>query len=100
VSEVRSVAADPQWMSMATGAAQLGLHFTWHRDPVAVAAVLPVLERALAPFDPRPHWGKLTTLDAGVVASRYPRIGAFADLVDRVDPDRRFGNAFLSDLLG
>ena len=57
----------------------------------AVAAV----EAALAPFDPRPHWGKLFGTDPAVVRARYPRWGDFAALAVRHDPERRFHNAYL-----
>ena len=51
VSELRSIAADTQWLSPARGRASLALHFTWrggmfHRVWAACRAV----ESALAPF--------------------------------------------------
>ena len=49
----------------------------------------PHLERALAPFDARPHWGKLFASDATTLAARYERLPDFARLVERLDPARR-----------
>ena len=40
------------------------------------------VEWALADFAPRPHWGKLFTLDASTLAERYPRHADFLDLLD------------------
>ncbi len=50
--------------------------------------------------DGRPHWGKLHTLDAERLAPRYPRFGEFLALRDALDPERRFGNAYLDRVLG
>ena len=63
VSEIRTIAADELWMSPQYGQATVGLHFTWTREPEAVARVLVELEAALAPFAPRPHWGKVFLAD-------------------------------------
>ena len=48
VSEIRTIAADELWMSPQYGQATVGLHFTWTREPEAVARVLVDLEAALA----------------------------------------------------
>jgi hypothetical protein len=37
------------------------IHFTWKQDWPAVSKLLPVIEKELAPFQARPHWGKLFT---------------------------------------
>ena len=94
VSEVRFVAADRLWLSPASGRASATIHFTWKPDWPAVRAVLPEIEAALAPFAPRPHWGKLSTMDPGVVRSHYPHLPAFADLANANDPNGTFRNAF------
>lgn len=97
VSEVRTVRADNLWLSSSHGADAVGLHFTWTRDEAAVRALLPDLEAAL-PASARPHWGKIYTLDAAEVRSRYPRWDDFAALRAAVDPERRFVNAHLRRL--
>ena len=91
VSELRAVAADALWLSPQFERDTLGIHFTWKRDPAAVAAVGPVVEAALAPFDARPHWGKVFA-----AAPAYPRGGDFAELAARLDPRGAFRNAFLA----
>ncbi len=98
--EIRSVAADPLWLSAAYGTDVVGLHFTWLRDPAGVYAVLPPLERALLPLGARPHWGKCFVAGAEQLAPLYPRLDDFRALRDRVDPDGTFGNAFLDRVLG
>jgi alditol oxidase len=95
ISEIRTIAADDLWMSTAFERASVAAHFTWQPDWDAVRAVLPVIEAALAPFEPRPHWGKLFTMPPEAIASVYPRLPAFVALLERHDPRGTFRNAFL-----
>ncbi|WP_306461817.1 D-arabinono-1,4-lactone oxidase [Microbacterium sp. ZXX196] len=95
VCEIRTIAADDQWLSPSSGRDSVGLHFTWHRDEQAVRRVLPVLEGALEPFDARPHWGKVFDMGAERLRPLYPRFADFRALRARVDPSGVFGNAFL-----
>ncbi|GEP47275.1 FAD-binding protein [Microbacterium saccharophilum] len=97
VCEVRTIAADRLWLSPAYEADSLALHFTWLLDEAGVTALLPELEAAL-PRTARPHWGKVFTMPSAEIAARYPRWVDFSGLRDRLDPQRRFGNAFLDDL--
>ncbi len=48
----------------------------------------------------RPHWGKLHTLDAEQLRSRYPRFDEFVAMRDHLDPERRFTNRYLERVLG
>ncbi|HEY7176944.1 MAG TPA: FAD-binding protein [Micromonosporaceae bacterium] len=95
VSELRSVSADDLWLSSGYRRDSLGIHFTWADNVPGVVAVLPVVQAALAPFAPRPHWGKLFTIAPEPVAAAYPRIDDFGELRSRLDPDAKFGNAFV-----
>lgn len=95
VSELRSMAADPLWLSNNHGRAGIGLHFTWKRLQPEVEALLPELEAALAPFGARPHWGKLFAATATDLAPLYPRFDDFRALARRLDPEGTFRNAFL-----
>ena len=99
VSELRTVAADDLWLSPAYGRDSLAVHFTWRADPEAVLPVVTAIEAALAPFDARPHWGKVFTTDADAVGSRYPRYDDARALRDELDPDDVFGNLFLDTYL-
>ena len=96
VTEIRTIAADRLWMSPQYGQATVALHFTWTREPEAVARVLVDLEAALAPFEPRPHWGKVFLADAATLAPRYERLPDFARLAGRLDPRGALRNDWLA----
>jgi alditol oxidase len=100
VSELRTMAADDLWLSPTQGEDTLCIAFTWKKHPVEVAALLPDLEGVLAPFGARPHWGKMSSLDAGAIDALYPRLGDFRDLVARWDPTRTFASRFGERVLG
>lgn len=95
VSEIRTVAADDLWLSMASGRESAAIHFTWKREADAVAALLPAIEDALAPFAPRPHWGKTFAMEAEVLSGRYPHIEEFRRLQHDLDDRGAFRNAFV-----
>jgi xylitol oxidase len=95
ISEIRTVAADDLWLSSAYGTDTVCIHFSWQPDPSAVMGVLPAIEAALAPFDARPHWGKLFVATASELEPRYPRLPDFRRLAARLDPRGAFRNAFL-----
>lgn len=95
VSELRSMAADDLWLSGAYGRDTVGLHTTWRQDS-RVPGVLPRLEEALAPYAPRPHWGKLfADPDPAGLAAHYPRWADQVDLFLRYDPDGVFAGPLL-----
>ncbi|MFF7448102.1 MULTISPECIES: FAD-binding protein [unclassified Streptomyces] len=97
--EVRTVAADEQWLSPSYGRDTVALHFTWIADTAAVLPVVRRLEAALDPFDPRPHWGKVFTTAGETLRGRYPRLGDFRALANGLDPEAKFANAFVGDVL-
>jgi xylitol oxidase len=96
VSEIRTVAADQLWMSPQYRQDTIGIHFTWKPEQDAVERVLVDVEAALAPFDARPHWGKLFLADAAAIAPLYERLPDFTRLRDRLDPRGAFRNAWLN----
>jgi xylitol oxidase len=98
--EVRTVAADTQWLSPAHGRDSVALHFTWVRDETAVLPVVRRLEEVLDSFDPRPHWGKVFQTPSAVLRGRYARFADFRALVRHLDPSGTFANDFVRDLLG
>jgi xylitol oxidase len=100
VCEIRTTAPDPLWLSGSEGRDTVGLHLTWSLDLDGVYAVLPAIEEALLPLGGRPHWGKCFVAEADALAPLYPYWNDFASLRDRIDPDRKFGNAFLERVLG
>ncbi|MFG2884569.1 FAD-binding protein [Streptomyces sp. NPDC048297] len=98
--EVRTIAADAQWLSPAHGRDSVAVHFTWIADAAAVLPVVGLVEQALEPFDPRPHWGKVFTMPAAAVRGRYARLADFRALAGTLDPTGTFANAFVRDVLG
>ncbi|MEH1102130.1 FAD-binding protein [Micromonospora sp. CPCC 205561] len=95
VCELRVVAADGLWLSPNHGRDSLALHFTWIADAAAVLPVVAAVEERLAPFSPRPHWGKVFTLAPPTVAAAWPRHADFLALARRLDP----AGTFRTDLL-
>ena len=57
--------------------------------------LLPIMEEQLAPFNPIPHWGKLSTMAPAVRQSRFEKLNDFKQLVAKHDPDGKFRNEFL-----
>jgi xylitol oxidase len=99
ISELRTVDSDRLWMSPCYGRPSLAIHFTWKQDWDAVRQLLPLIERELAPYECRPHWGKLFTLEPAQLRSRYERLADFKDLLKSHDPTGKFRNAFLTNAL-
>ena len=69
ITELRTIDADELWMSPCYKRASLAIHFTWKQEWEAVSKVLPMIERELAPFGVRPHWGKLFTIPGADAAA-------------------------------
>jgi xylitol oxidase len=95
VCEMRTVAADRLWMSLHYGQDTTGFHFTWMPDQDTVEKVLVDIEAALAPFEARPHWGKLFLADAAAIAPLYERRPDFLGLLERLNPRGAFRNSWL-----
>jgi xylitol oxidase len=95
ISEIRTIAADNLWMSPCYKQDSVALHFTWKKDQPAVMKILPVIERALDPFKPRPHWGKLFTISPRQLRERYEKLPHFKQLLTQYDPRGKFRNRFL-----
>jgi FAD-linked oxidoreductase len=97
--EVRVAAADDIWMSTA-----------YQRDSAYVAvhqyvgmpfrAYFDLFESIACAVGGRPHWGKMHTLDAARLRTRYPRFDDFARVRAEADPDGRFTNPYLERVLG
>jgi xylitol oxidase len=94
-AEIRTVASDELWLSPSGGRETAGFHITWLPHQADVEAALEHLELALAPFDARPHWGKLFVADAARLAEVYPQLPRFRQLAGHWDPAGKFRNAFL-----
>jgi len=96
ISEIRAIAADDLWLSPCYEQPCVTIHFTWKQDWPAVRKLLPVIEKELAPFQARPHWGKLFTTSPEALKSSYKKLPDFIQLSKKYDPQGKFRNEFLS----
>ena len=96
ITEIRAIAADDLWMSPCYQQPCVTIHFTWKPDWPAVRKVLPVIEKELAPFQARPHWGKLFTMSPAELRTHYAKLPDFVQLSQRFDPQGKFRNEFLN----
>jgi len=96
ITELRSIAADDLWMSMAYKRDSLAIHFTWKPEIPEVMALLPQIEEKLAPFEARPHWAKLFTIPPTTLASRYEKMSDYKALLTKTDPKSKFRNDFIN----
>ena len=94
ICEIRAVAADDLWLSPCYRRDSVAFHFTWRPDTAAVLPVVRLLERQLAPFAARPHWGKVFTASADDLRARYDRLPDFLSLMHHFDPAGKFRNAY------
>jgi len=95
ISEIRTVAADNLWMSPCYKQDCATIHFTWKQEWPAVSKLLPEIEKQLAPFNARPHWGKLFTMSPQKLRSLYQKLPDFQQLIAKYDPQGKFINEFL-----
>jgi len=95
ISEIRTIAADHLWLSPCYEQPCVTIHFTWKQDWPAVRKLLPVIEKELAPFNARPHWGKLFTTKPADLKSIYKKLPDFIQLSRTYDPQGKFRNQFL-----
>ena len=97
--EVRVAPADDVLLSTASGrdSAYIAVHMF---KGTAYDPYFREVEKLYADVGGRPHWGKLHTLGAEQLRERYPRFDDFVALRDQLDPERRFGNDYLTRVLG
>jgi len=96
ITEIRTIAADNLWMSPCYKQDSVTIHFTLKPDWPAVSKLLPAIEKELAPFHARPHWGKLLTMAPAHLDSLYEKLPEFVALSRRFDPAGKFHNDFLN----
>ncbi|MFE4949964.1 D-arabinono-1,4-lactone oxidase [Leifsonia sp. NPDC056665] len=97
--EVRSAAADDNWLSTAYGreSGYIAVHRYYREDPGEYFAAV---EEIMTAHGGRPHWGKMHTRDAESLRDAYPRFDDFLGARDRLDPARLFTNPYLHRILG
>src|SRR5215467_14170418 len=97
--EVRVTPADDLWLSTSSGrdSAYIAFH-VYHPSPHE--EYFGRTEAIMTAVGGRPHWGKMHTRDADYLSGVYPKFGDFVAARDKFDPGRRFGNAYLRQVLG
>jgi xylitol oxidase len=95
ITEIRTIHADEFWMSPCYKQTSVAIHFTWKQQTEAVMNLLPLIEEQLSPFNAKPHWAKLFTMQPKVLQSRYEKLTDFKQLVAEYDPKGKFRNEFL-----
>jgi len=97
--EIRVAAPDDIWLS--TGYQRASGYIAVHQfQGMPYDEYFAVFESIVNSVGGRPHWGKMHSLDAAMLRSRYPRFDDFLAVRDALDPERRFGNAYLERVLG
>ena len=96
ITEIRTVDADNLWMSPCYHQPSTTIHFTWKPEWEAVRKLLPLIESQLAPFNAKPHWGKLFTMSPAHLQSLYKKLPDFLRLLAQYDPRGKFRNEFLN----
>jgi len=97
--EVRVTPGDDPWLSTAyrRDSAYIAFH-VFHASPQR--EYFRDTEAVMTAAGGRPHWGKMHTRSADYLRQAYPKHGDFVALRDELDPERRFGNAYLTQVLG
>jgi xylitol oxidase len=96
ITEIRTIAADDLWLSPCYQQPCVTIHFTWKPEWPEVRKLLPVIEKELAPFHARPHWGKLFTTPPQQLQAIYKKLPDFIGLAKTYDPQGKFRNDFLN----
>jgi alditol oxidase len=99
VCEIRSIAADDLWLSLAHERDSAAVHFTWVADTAAVLPVVAAVEQVLEAFGARPHWGKVFGIEPDAVRALWPRLSDMERLLRRHDPAGKFRNAMVDRYL-
>lgn len=97
--EYRYVKGDDIWLSPFHGrdTASISVHQYYEMD---YHDYFSRIEPIFWKYGGRPHWGKLHSLNAGQLASLYPRWDDFLAVRELLDPDGRFLNGHLREALG
>jgi FAD-linked oxidoreductase len=96
--ECRFVQSDDIWLSPAyqRESAYIAIHMY---KGMPYERYFRAIEPIYQPYGGRPHWGKMHTLDAATLATRYPRWDDFRRVRAALDPDGVFLNDYLRRLL-
>ena len=97
--ECRFAAGDDIWLSPAyqRDSAYIAVHM--YRG-MPYEPYFRAVEEIFQRYEGRPHWGKLHTLDAVVLATRYPRWNDYLRVRASLDPQGVFLNPYLRRIFG
>ncbi|MGN7212670.1 D-arabinono-1,4-lactone oxidase [Brachybacterium paraconglomeratum] len=97
--EIRRAAADDVWLSTAfeRETVYIAAH-RYHREEAGPYLLL--VQRTLADFGARPHWGKMHWLGARELSRLYPRFEDFRAVRRAADPEGQLMTPALRHLLG
>ena len=97
--ECRFVKGDDIWLSPAyqRDSAYIAVHMY---QGMPYRAYFDAIEAIFQRYEGRPHWGKMHTLTAVTLATRYPRWNDFLRVRAALDPHGVFLNDYLRRLLG
>ena len=97
--EVRVTPADDVWLSTAydRDSAYIAIH-VYRLAPHE--QYFGDVEAVMTSAGGRPHWGKMHTQDVNYLTGAYPRMSDFLAVRDVADPERRFSNGYLRQVLG
>lgn len=97
--ECRFVRADDIWLSPAyqRDSAYIAVHMY---KGMPYEKYFRAIEDIFQRYDGRPHWGKMHTLDADVLSTRYPRWQDFTTQRAKIDPTGVFLNGYLRRIVG
>lgn len=97
--EVRFVAADDAFLSPAEGRATcyIAVHAF---EKMPWGHYFRAVEGAMGAFQGRPHWGKRHFQTHESLRARYANWDRFLEVRERFDPERRFSNDYLRQVLG
>ena len=97
--EYRYIAPDNSLIGMFSErpGASISVHQYYKQDYQSVFSLVePILQKAAG----RPHWGKLHTMQAAQLKDVYPHFETFRQIRRELDPQGRFLNAHLRQVLG
>jgi len=97
ISELRTLAADPLWLSPSAERDTAAMHFTWVPDEAAVVPVVRAIDERLAELGARPHWGKVLTTPPERVRELYERYTDFEALLRTYDPAGKLRNEMIDE---
>ena len=98
IQELRFSKADDLWLSPAYQRDSIWLSL-YNIDRKNWPAQLAKFEAFARAHGGRPHWGKEATFDRAYRRAQYPRLDDFAELAARHDPEGKFRNAWLDEIL-